>query len=70
MVPVNYELALGLNSFPYSDDEQDVVVLSLLGDAPTGVLDGLVQEGGEIGGAIELHLTQCVAVCIYDTLRR
>ena len=41
-----------------------MIALSLLGDAPAGVLDGLVQESGEVSGAIQLHLTQCVAVCI------
>ena len=45
-----------------------MVTLGLLGDATSGIFNGLVQEGREVGGTIKLHLTQCVAVRIQDTL--
>ena len=45
-----------------------MVTLGLLGDAASGIFDGLVQEGREVGGTIKLHLTQRVAVHIQDTL--
>ena len=45
-----------------------MVTLGLLGDTASGIFDGLVQEGREVGGTIKLHLTQRVAVHIQDTL--
>ena len=56
------------STLPYCNDEENVVTLGLLGDAASGIFDGLVQEGREVGGTIKLNLTQCVAVHIQDTL--
>ena len=56
------------STLPYCNDEENVVTLSLLGDAASGIFSGLVQEGREVGGTIKLNLTQRVAVHIQDTL--
>ena len=56
------------SQFTHSDDQEDVVVLTLLRDGSCGKLYGLVQEGGEVSGAVELCLAEGVAVDVQDAL--
>ncbi len=60
--------SLGSLASPYRDDEEDVVALKVLGDRVLTALNYLVQECGEVGRPVQLHLTQCVVVGIQDTL--
>ena len=45
-----------------------MVVLRLLSGTVLTTLYGLVQEGGEIGGAVQLDLTEAIVIGIQDTL--
>ena len=48
----------------YRDDQEDEVILRLLGVLCRSILHGSVQEGGEVGGTMELHIVQSVLVGI------
>ena len=52
----------------HRDNHEDVVVLVVLGDGSGGKLYGFVQEGGEVGGAVQVRLAEGVAVDIQDAL--
>lgn len=49
-------------STTHSDDQEDVVGLVLLGGGLAGHADHPVQEGGEVSGAVQLHLADGVLV--------
>ena len=52
----------------YRDDQKDEVTLRLLILPHRGKLHGLIQDGGEVGGAIELHSAHRVLVGIQNAL--
>ena len=56
------------NCTTHSDDEKDVICLVLLGHGLAGHGDCSVQEGGEVGGAVQLHLAQGELVRTKDAL--
>ena len=49
-------------SATHGDDQEDVVGLVLLGRGLAGHGDHPVQEGGEVGGAVQLHLADGILV--------
>ena len=46
----------------HSDDQEDVVGLVLLGRGLAGHGNHPVQEGGEVGGSVQLHLADGILV--------
>ena len=60
---------LGHQVYAYSDDEKDEVILRLVTFPRRSILDGLVQDGGEVGGTIQLHIAHSILVGIYNTLK-
>ena len=52
----HYSIKTTSQNTAYCDDQKDGVTLRLLILLHRGILHGLIQDGGEVGGTMELHI--------------